>query len=208
MVDDVWMVSEGNPFVVVESMQAIRDEARDSGRFGSPLARSVQDFVAARLDGSGKGHAIWWRRRPSSEGTSRSRSWLVGPGSEHEAAETVEDLVAVVRWHGWRPAGVFARLDPRCPDDRLFPAARPTLHAAVGDALEGLHRGRLDDVADQLGHHYSRRGFRKASHLVRFVRAGGERYALEEASERSRRIATVEQLPASKTKCAPSSSAS
>ena len=54
MVDDVWMVSEGNPFVVVESMQAIREEARDSGRFGSPLARSVQEFVAARLDRLGE----------------------------------------------------------------------------------------------------------------------------------------------------------
>ena len=127
MVDDVWMVSEGNPFVVVESMQAIREEARDSGRFGSPLARSVRDFVAARLDRLGE------RGTPSGGYGSRHRKGLLvrAPGScrpglqEREAAETVEELVRrrVLDTVGDRLEFSHDWIR-RVADDRLLPATR------------------------------------------------------------------------------------
>ena len=203
MVDDVWMVSEGNPFVVVESMQAIRDEARDSGRFGSPLARSVRDFVAARLDRLGE-RARHLVATAAVIGRDFSFALLARAArvSEREAAETVEELVRrrVLDTVGDRLEFSHDWIR-RVADDRLLPATRPTLHAAVGDALEELHRGRLDDVADQLGHHYSRAGdFRKAlPHLIRFAELAAQRYALDEASRAfEHALATVEQLPASK----------
>jgi DNA-binding SARP family transcriptional activator len=202
MVDEVWMVSEGNPFVVVESMQAIRDEARDSGRVGSPLARSVRDFVAARLDRLGE-RARHLVATAAVIGRDFSFALLARAArvSEREAAETVEELVRrrVLDTIGDRLEFSHDWIR-RVADDRLLPATRPTLHAAVGAALEELHHGRLDDVADQLGNHYSRAGdFRKAlPNLVRFAELAAQRYALEEASRAfEHALATVDQLPTS-----------
>jgi tetratricopeptide (TPR) repeat protein len=82
----------------------------------------------------------------------------------------------------------------------LLPPTRAMLHAAIGDALEALHRDRLDEVADQLGHHYSRAGdARKAiPHLVRFAELAGRRYALNEAfTTFQQAMSLVDRLPPS-----------
>jgi hypothetical protein len=121
--------------------------------------------------------------------------------SEREAAETVEELVRrrVLDTVGDRLEFSHDWIR-RVADDCLLPAIRPTLHAAVGAALEELNPGRLDEVADQLGNHYSRAGdFRKAlPHIVRFAELAAQRYALEEGSRAfEHALETVEQLPVS-----------
>src|SRR5262249_8054892 len=84
--------------------------------------------------------------------------------------------------------------------ERLLPQRRRLLHAAVGAALEALHRDRLDEVADQLGHHYWRADEPQKAlpHLVRFAELAVQRYALEDALGALRyAAAAVEGLPVS-----------
>ena len=226
MVDDVWMVSEGNPFVVVESMQAIRDEARDRGGSAPRWPGRYRISWRRVWIGSGKGHA-----HPGGDGGRHRKgllvrcSWLVRPGSPNVggrrgrgggtsapsgAGPTVGDRLEF-----------FARDWIRRVADRS-PASPPTRPDAFTTLPSGRCTGRASTPTDgwttwrdQLGHHYSRAGdFRKAlPYLVRFRSGsrGAKRYALEEAlgGRSEHALATVEQLPAFEARaCAPSSSAS
>lgn len=199
---DIWAASEGNPFVIVESVRALNDEAPDVMKRGPRVARSVQEFVAARLERLGD---LPRRLVAVAAAVGRDFSFALltraARVSEREAAAVVEELVRrrildavgdhLDFCHDWIRHVAY---------DRLFPPTRAVLHAAIGEALEELHRDRLDDVADQLGHHYSRAGdARKAiSHLVRFAELAVQRYALDDAVATLQQAMTaVDQLPAS-----------
>jgi hypothetical protein len=180
MVDDVWMVSEGNPFVVVESMQAIREEARDSGRFGSPLARSVRDFVAGVWIGSGKGYAIC-ATAAVIEGL------LVAPGSWWPGLNVRPPR----RWRSQSGVGFrhmatgrsFRTTDRRVADDRPLPATRPT-PTPPSSLRQNPPRtaGRRCDRSATTTHG---RATSARRHLIRFAELAAQRYALEEAPGRS-----------------------
>ena len=199
IVDDVWTVSEGNPFVVVESVRAVRDQGGSAWLKGSGVARRVQDFVASRLERLGE------RRRhivatAAAIGRDFSFSLLARAAhvSETEASEAVEELVRrrILDAVGDR-LGFYHDWIRRVAYEGLLPTRRAVLHANIGEALEQLHRDRLDDVADQLGHHYSRAGdaSKAIRYIVRFADLAARRYALDDshrAFEQAR--AAVEQL--------------
>jgi len=200
-VDEIWAASEGNPFVVVESIREMRDHALDHDRRGIRLARRVQDFVASRLDRLAERprHLV-----AAAAVIGRDFVFLLLARAarlgEREAAETVEELVRrrVLQAVGDRLEFSHDWIR-RVAYESLLPTTRAVLHGAVGDALEELHHDRLDDVADQLGHHYSQAGdVRKAlPHLVRFAEVAAQRYALDEAARAfEQALGAVEQLPA------------
>jgi tetratricopeptide (TPR) repeat protein len=66
----------------------------------------------------------------------------------------------------------------------LLPADRERLHAAAGRALEVLYAGRLDEVADQLTHHFARTSLadKAVEYLVRFAERAALSYAHSEAA--------------------------
>jgi DNA-binding SARP family transcriptional activator len=183
--DRIWAISEGNPFVIVESVRALRDHSPDAGQDGVPVARGVRDFVAGRL-----GRLADLPQHVVAVAAAIGRDFpfalltRAAQIGEADAAGAVEELVR---------RRVFAAVGDRlefCHDwiqrvayERLLPQRRSLLHAAVGDALEELYRDGLDAVADQLGHHYSRGGdARKAiAHLIRFAELAARSYALEDA---------------------------
>jgi tetratricopeptide (TPR) repeat protein len=198
---EIWAVSEGNPFVIVESVRALLGESPEVWR-RERLARSVQDFVAVRLD---RLEALPRQVVAVAAAIGRDFPFALLPRAagvgERDAADAVEKLVRrrildavgdhLAFCHDWIRQVAY---------ERLLPPTRAVLHAAIGDALEALHGGRLDDVADQLGHHYSRAGdARKAiPHLVRFAELAGQRYALSEALAALQQAMTlVDQLPPS-----------
>lgn len=202
IVNDIWAASEGNPFVIVESIRAMRDHARDDDRGEIRLAHRVQDFVASRLERLGERP-----RQLVAAAAVIGRDFAfpllarVAHLGEPEAAEAVEELVRrrVLQAVGDRLEFSHEWIR-RVAYESLLPTTRAVLHAAAGDALEELQRDRLDDVADQLGYHYSHAGdTRKAlPHLVRFAEVAAQRYALDEAAQAFQQaLAAVEQLPAS-----------
>jgi DNA-binding SARP family transcriptional activator len=198
---EIWTASEGNPFVIVESIRGLQSGPRGTWTLGPGMGRRVQDFVAVRLARLAElpRHCV---AVAATIGRDFSFALLARAAhlSERETAEAVEQLVrrrildavgdGLDFCHDWIRRVAY---------EALLPVRRPLLHAAVGEALEDLYRERLDDVADQLGSHFSRAGdFRRAiPHLMRFGYLAGQRYALDDAYRAlAQAMAGVEQLPA------------
>jgi len=199
---ETWVVSEGNPFVIVESVRALHDESPTASMRERRLARNVQEFVAARLErlGTLPRHVV---AVAAAIGRDCSFALLTRAAriGEREGAEAVEELVRrrildtvgdhLDFCHDWIRRVAY---------ERILPPQRAALHAAVGNALEELHRDRLDDVAGELGHHYfSAADGRKAiQHLNRFGWLAARRYALDDACRGyDQAMAAVENLPPS-----------
>lgn len=198
---DIWIASEGNPFVIVESMRGLQQEPQAAWPPGPTLGRRVQDFVSARLDRLAElpRHCVAVAATIGRDFPFALLARAAGLG-EREAADAVEQLVRRRIFDA-----VGDRLDfchdwiRRVAYEGLLPARRRLLHLAIGEALEDLHRERPDDVADQLGHHYSKAGAvgRAIPHLMRFGQLAAQRYALDDARRAlAQARAEVDRLPA------------
>lgn len=209
---DVWEVSQGNPFVAVEIMRALRDGPHVATGDRIPVPRRVEEVVGRRLDrlrqGAGElatvaaviGRAFEFDLLARAAGlapedAARSVEELVGRGILRAAGEQFEFSHDVVREvaYGTLPA-----------------QRRRLLHGAVARALEVVHQDHLEDVCDQLAFHYSRTddADRASHYLGRLAETAAKRYAhseavaaLEQALDAARKLppdrrdrATVEHL--------------
>ncbi len=198
---EIWALSAGNPFVIVESVRALLGESPEDWARESGLARGVKDFVAARLD-----RLRDLPRQVVAVAAAIGRDFPFGvlPRAagigEREAADAVEELVRrrILAAVGNDLAFCHDRIR-QVAYERLLPPTRAVLHAAIGDALEQVHGEQLDDVADQLGHHYSRAGnAQKAiAYLLRFAEVAARRYALDDASRAFVQTMACVELPPS-----------
>ena len=200
--EQVWLASEGNPFRVVETMRALKPGATPTVPSALPVPDRVRALIGSRLDRlSVAGRELAGVAAVIGRAFPFALLQQAAGMSAKAAAEAVEELVGRRVLHA-----VGERLDfthdwiRRVTYERLLPPRRALLHAAVGEALEAVRHERLDDVADQLGHHYAKAGDarRAIPHLVRFAEMAVRRYALEEAlSALQQAAASVDQLPAS-----------
>lgn len=202
VVQDIWMVSKGNPFVIVESMRHVEHDRGHAAGAYPPVARRVQELVAARLDRLTEParHCVTVAAAIGREFPFALLVRAAGVG-EREAAEAVEELVRR------RILDCIGDRFDFCHDwirlvayEGLLPPRRALLHAAVGDALEALLHDCLDDVADQLGTHYGRasRVQKAIPYLVRFAHLAAQRYALDDAQRAlAQAMAAVDGLPPS-----------
>jgi DNA-binding SARP family transcriptional activator len=170
MEEQIWAMSEGNPFVAVETLRVLDQDRLGAGARETldalALPARVRDLVARRLDRlSAHGQqlaavtAVIGRRCDFT--LLQSASGM----DEHDAAEAVEEMV---RHHVLQAVGTqldFAH--DRIRDvayGRLLPPRRRLLHHAVAEALELLGAGtvdemdppsqdRLGDQIEQLAHH-------------------------------------------------------
>jgi tetratricopeptide (TPR) repeat protein len=198
-VDRVWSLSEGNPFVIVETMRALR-----AGRLldaGVGLPRRVREVIAARLARLGPGAQELARLASAFTREIEFPVLQRAAGlSRRETAEAVEELVRrrVLDAVGERFDFTHVRLRQAIHQALLAPR-RQALHAAIGEALEAVYAGRLEDVLDRLVHHFSQadepgRAVRYLIHLADKVARG---YALEEAVRLLHDgLAATERLPA------------
>lgn len=200
--DEIWTLSEGNPFVIVESVRSLEHAVGAGPTPGLRMGRRVHDVVAARLM-----RLTELPRQCVAVAATIGRDFPFGllaraaGVTEGEAAAAVEELVRrrvldsvgdrLDFCHSWMRVVAY---------EGLLPPRRALLHAAVAGALEDLHEDRLAEVADQLGSHYLRAGdFRRAvRHLMEFGQVAAQRYALDDALRAlEQAMAGVEQLPAS-----------
>jgi DNA-binding SARP family transcriptional activator len=182
--EQVWRASDGNPLVIVEIMRS--PEGRDLPASGAlPVPRRVKEIVRARLERLGE-RARMVLGVAAVIGREFDFALLDAAAgrSPRETAEAVEELVGRRVLHA-----VGERLDfthdrvRQVAYERVIPTTRLVLHRAVGEALERLWDGRLDEVADQLGHHYFQavETGKAVPYLVRFAELAAQRYALNEA---------------------------
>ena len=138
--EPVWAVSEGNPFVVVETMRAFQDGVIPSTLTGLPVADRVRAMIAARL-GRLREPAQQLAAMAAVIGREFTFPLLQRASGldEASAAEGVEELVRrrVLQGVGERFAFVHHRLQAVMYDQLLLPR-RKLLHRRVGEALEAL----------------------------------------------------------------------
>jgi tetratricopeptide (TPR) repeat protein len=151
--EQVWTVSEGNPFVAVETMRAVQDGTIPSA---SALPERVRAMIASRLD-----------RLTESARQLAAMAAVIGREfefpllqrasglDETSAAEGVEELVRrrVLQGVGERFDFIHHRLQSAVYD-RLLPPRRKLLHRRAGEALEALSSGDLERDPLALGLHF------------------------------------------------------
>jgi DNA-binding SARP family transcriptional activator len=157
VVEQVWALSEGNPFVVVEAMRAVAERC-GSGALTVP--ERVRDMVQRRLEqlnDAGQslvaiaaviGRDFDFRLLQHASG--------LGPDA---AAERVDDLVRrrVLHGLGDRLDFVHGRIRETVLL-QLLPHRRAMLHRAVAEAIEDLHAAALEPHDVALAGHYRRAG--------------------------------------------------
>jgi DNA-binding SARP family transcriptional activator len=154
--EQAWAASEGNPFVIVEMVNAQREGTMLEGPTNRSVPERVREVIARRLD-----------RLDDRSRQLLSVAAVIGREfdfallrrasglTDHDAAAGVEDLVRRRMLHGVDEAFDFTH-------DRirevvyagLLPPRRKLLHGDVAVALEALTAGALDPPAGALGLHY------------------------------------------------------
>jgi tetratricopeptide (TPR) repeat protein len=198
--EQAWMASEGNPFVVVETVRAHAEGAAPEHGGGLELPERVRAIVRRRLE------------RVSQRGQSLAAVAAVigrefefvllqraaGLGDD-DAAAGVEELVRHRILHGIGDGFGFTHERIReVAYDALLLMRRRALHAAVGAALASLHAGQLEAIYDRLAHHFLHADdpAKAAEYLARFARKATRAYAHEEAVRSYREaLRQLERLP-------------
>jgi DNA-binding SARP family transcriptional activator len=182
--DRVWALSEGNPFVIVETMRALR-EGRLPDAGGIELPRRVREMIEARVA----------RLSPRGQDVARVAAVFTrdfefpvlqrAAGlSRRVTAEAVEELVRrrILDAVGERFDVTHARVRQAVYQSLLTPR-RQALHAAIAEAVESVYAGRLGEMYDRLAYHFSRADepARALTYLVQLADKVARSYALEEA---------------------------
>jgi tetratricopeptide (TPR) repeat protein len=152
----VWASSEGNPFIVVETMRALQEGDGLEIQSSVPLPERVRVVVAHRLerlsDRAKQLVAVAAIIGREFDYIVLQRAAALG---EREAAEGVEELVRRRVLHG-----VGERFDfthDRIRDvayDQILSPRRKLLHGLVAKAMEELYAARLEGWYDALAYHF------------------------------------------------------
>jgi tetratricopeptide (TPR) repeat protein len=156
----VWAVSEGNPFVAVETTQALQEAAAlpDSSRL--PVPQRVRELIASRLE-----RLSVRAREVASVAAAIGRDFdfgllqLAGSWDEHATAEGIEELVRrhVLRGTGERFEFGHDRIRA-IVYDQLLPPQRKVRHRRVGEALEARYAPNLEPHHLALATHFREAG--------------------------------------------------
>ena len=199
--EHVWAVSEGNPFVAVETTRAMQEDTGTPG-VRSPVPQPVRDLIARRLE-----------RLSRSARTLADVAAIIGREfdfallhragglDEHATAEGVEELVrrSVLREVGERFGFSHERIRV-VVHDLLLPPQRKVRHRRVAEALEALSGDHLEEVSATIGAH-----FRQAEawdKAVKYLRQAGADAQARSANREAvalfgQALAALQQLPES-----------
>jgi DNA-binding SARP family transcriptional activator len=156
LAEEVWAVSEGNPFVVVEAVRAIQEGTASAGPTGVRLPERVREIIARRLErlhkqsrqlvlvaaviGREFDFALLQRAAGLAEG---------------DSAEGVEELVRRRVLHGVGERFEFTHDRIRAVAyAQLLPPRRKLFHRQVAEAIEALYPDNLELHTAALGLHY------------------------------------------------------
>jgi DNA-binding SARP family transcriptional activator len=153
----IWAVSQGNPFMVVETMQALEEGRVPELPSALPLPERIRELVAARLERlSEQGRRLVAVAAVIGREFEFDLLQRAAGLSEREVAEGVEELVRhrVLQVVGHRFDLTHERVREVSYRD-LLPPRRKLLHRQVAEALETLYADDLDPVCSTLAGHYS-----------------------------------------------------
>jgi DNA-binding SARP family transcriptional activator len=184
LAQQVQEASQGNPFVVVETVRALQDGSL-SPAARLPLPDRVRDTIAHRLERlSETGQRLVATAAVIGRPFALPLLACAADVGEHSAAEGVEELV---RRRVLRSVGdEFEFGHDRVREvayARLFPPHRRVLHGLVARALEAVDPGGADAHSTALARHYREAELwdKAVEHLTRAAETAARRYAHGEA---------------------------
>ncbi len=196
----VWELSQGNPFMIVETMRALPAEPADAAAW--PRSRGIADLVERRLrqlDEVARGIValVSVAGRDIEFDVIRHAAQL----SERDTADTVERLIRrrILQDGGDRYDFVHDIVREAAGRQLIAPQRR-ALHRAVAEALEAVRASALDLHLGALAAHYLEAEVwdRAVSYLARAARQAVERSAWKEALDFIERATeALRQLPES-----------
>jgi tetratricopeptide (TPR) repeat protein len=154
--EQAWAASEGNPFVVVETVRALREGLTLREPATLSLPQRVRDVVAARVQRlSDRSRELLSVAAVIGREFDFALLQRASGLTERDAAASVEELVRRRMLHGVDEGFDFTHDRIReVVYGALLPPRRKLLHADVAAALETLTAGALDPPAAALGLHY------------------------------------------------------
>jgi DNA-binding SARP family transcriptional activator len=199
--EQIWAMSEGNPFVAREAVHALDQDTLWVGVRERPhavaLPASVRELVARRLDRlSAPSQQLAAVAAVIGRQFDFALLQAAGGTGEREAAEAVEEMVRhrVLQAVGNELDFTHDRVR-EVAYGRVLPPRRRLLHRAVADALEA---GQTGEQIEQLAHHALRgESWEKA---VRYLRQAGDKATARSALQDARAWFTqaldvLERLP-------------
>jgi DNA-binding SARP family transcriptional activator len=183
--EEVWALSGGNPFVVVEATRAFAEGPAPAAG-GLVLPRRVRTLIEERLD---RLREPARRLLAVAAAVGREASFALlqqAAGLEEAAAaEAIDDLVRRRLLHAVGEGFdlTHERIRAVVAERLVRPDVR-RLHGAVAAALEALPGDRGEAGADRLAEHYAAAADveKAVTHLVRFAEQAARGYALEAAA--------------------------
>jgi DNA-binding SARP family transcriptional activator len=202
LAEHVWRTSEGNPFMVVETVRALQGRELAPGE-ALPTPSGVRDLLAGRLERlSERGRRLAGVAAVIGREFDFAVLQQTADLSPAEAAEGVEELVGRRLLHviGERLDFSHDRIREVAYEGVLLPHRR-LLHAAVARTLETLHAEHPSHNGLALGrHHYASEAWERAWPYLAEAGAGAAaRYAHREAVACfEQALSALEHLPRSR----------
>jgi len=157
LADQAWAVSEGNPFVAVETVRAHAEGAWVAHGSGLAIPERVREIVGRRLERlSDRGQALSAVAAVIGREFEFSLLQRAAMIDEEEAAAGVEELVrrgVLQQGRGERFDFIHDRIR-EVARARILAPRRKLLHRRVAEGIEALYAGDLDAHALALGLHY------------------------------------------------------
>ena len=177
LLQHVWRLSEGNPFVVTETMRTIDHGRIPEPETGALLPEAIRAMTQSRLRRLSRA-----AQRLMALASVIGREFdfaLINRASGADELETSEALESLVRAHLLRESGdrfliAHDRIREVVSAELLAPRRR-ALHRAVAGALEVLHHGDLEAHCADLAHHH--RAAENWSAAVAHLRVAGAQAA-------------------------------
>jgi len=195
----VWDLSGGNPFVIVETMRVVHDDALAGTEVALP--DRVRAMTLARVERLGaKARQLVTVAAVIEREFGFTLLQAAGGLSRRDTAEGVEELIRRRVLHAVEERFDFTHTRIRdAVYDSLVGPRRATLHEAVGEALERAYADRHHEVFDRLAYHFARADdpVKTFEYLLRLADKAARSYALEAALQifgEARRY--VDRLPA------------
>src|SRR5262245_11653484 len=203
LTEQVWAVSEGNPFISIEALRAFQEEPEVQAAPGLPMPDRVRQLISTRLDRLGEREQ---RLLAAAAIIGREFEFALVQRAtdlnEHDAAWGVEELVRrrLFQVVGERLDFAHDRIRT-VVSNRLLPPSRKVVHGAVARAIEVCHTDALDVHAPALGLHYREGGVwdRAVIFLGRAAAQAGSRSAYRNAAAwYEQTLAGLAYLPATR----------
>jgi DNA-binding SARP family transcriptional activator/predicted ATPase len=178
LAERVWVISEGNPFAVVEAVRMLPEDfvANPSTKLAVP--KRVREVIVRHLEAlSERGRELATVAAVIGREFDFPLLCRSAGLEESESAAVLEELVRrrVLHSVGERFDFTHDRIR-EVVYDRLLRERQRTLHARIADSIEMLYADRLAEQVERLAHHAARGGLReKAADYLR--QAGAKAFA-------------------------------